>query len=93
MMSMYFIGITALVAPSRKEASGGWKSTSAPTFSSRSAMSPSVPLAMPTSSITIATCTATASTETAVRVLRCMTFAAARFAMRSEASSGQAPSR
>jgi hypothetical protein len=44
-------------------------------------MSPRVPLAMPTRSITIATSIATASTETAVRVLRCMTFAAARFAI------------
>jgi hypothetical protein len=35
---------------------------------------------MPTRSITIATSMATARIETAVRVLRCMTFAAARFA-------------
>src|SRR5437870_4952069 len=81
MMSMYFRGITALVAPRISDASGGWKRTSAPTFCSRSAMSPRVPLAMPTSSITIATSTATASTDTAVRVLRCITLAAARLAM------------
>ena len=83
MMSMYFIGMTALVAPRMKEASGGWKSTSAPTFCSRSAMSPRVPLARPTRIMTMATSMATASTETAVRVLRCITLAAARLAMKS----------
>ena len=77
------MGMTALVAPRMSDASGGWKSTSAPTFCSRSAMSPRVPLAMPTRSITIATSTATASTDTAVRVLRCITLAAARLAMKS----------
>src|SRR5437867_2878382 len=82
MRSAYLTGITALVAPRISDASGDWKSTSAPTFCRRSAMSPRVPLAMPTSSMTIATSTATASTETAVRVLRCITLAAARFAIR-----------
>ncbi len=81
MISMYLTGMTALVAPRRKEASGGWNSTSAPTFSSRLAISPRVPLAMPTSTMTMATCMATASTETAVRVLRWVTFAAARLAI------------
>ena len=81
MMSMYFMGMTALVAPRISEASGGWKSTSAPTFWSRSAMSPRVPLARPTRIMTMATSMATASTDTAVRVLRCITLAAARLAM------------
>src|SRR5712691_5571681 len=81
MRSTYCMGMTALVAPRISDASGGWKSTSAPTFCSRSAMSPSVPFAMPTRSITIATSTATASTDTAVRVLRCITLAAARLAI------------
>src|SRR2546428_7842592 len=81
MRSTYGMGMTALVAPRISDASGGWNSTSAPTFCSRSAMSPSVPFAIPTRSITIATSTATASTDTAVRVLRCITLAAARLAM------------
>src|SRR5688572_29138393 len=81
MISMYFMGMTALVAPRIREASGGWKRTSAPTFCSRSAMSPRVPLASPTRIMTMATSIATARTDTAVRVLRCITFAAGRLAM------------